>query len=65
MLLSLVLGDLLEQAMRQSLTIADGSPAIFFTRPISLTLLIMAGLFMLWPIFQRRAERKLAKEQAA
>ncbi|MGE5674850.1 MAG: tripartite tricarboxylate transporter permease [Mycobacterium leprae] len=65
MLLSLILGDLLEQAMRQSLTLYDGNPMIFLIRPISLSLLILAGLFLLWPTFQRRAEKRLAKEQEA
>jgi putative tricarboxylic transport membrane protein len=41
-ILAMVLGDLMEQAMRQSLIISDGSLSIFFTRPISLTLLILA-----------------------
>ncbi len=41
-ILGMVLGDLMEQAMRQSLMISDGSMAIFFTRPISLTLLLLA-----------------------
>ncbi|HEY3365519.1 MAG TPA: tripartite tricarboxylate transporter permease [Symbiobacteriaceae bacterium] len=65
MLLSLVLGDLLEQAMRQSLTLSDGNPLIFFTRPISIGLLVVAVLFMLWPWFRSMSEKRLAKEQSA
>jgi len=41
-ILGMVLGDLMEQAARQSLMISDGNIAIFFTRPISLILLILA-----------------------
>ncbi|MBI5304782.1 MAG: tripartite tricarboxylate transporter permease [Chloroflexi bacterium] len=41
-ILGMVLGDLMEQAMRQSLMISDGSLAIFVTRPISLFLLLLA-----------------------
>jgi putative tricarboxylic transport membrane protein len=44
-LLALVLGPMLEKALRQSLLISGGSGLIFFTRPISLiTLLIVATL---------------------
>jgi putative tricarboxylic transport membrane protein len=41
-ILGMVLGDLMEQAMRQSLMISDGSLAIFVTRPFSLFFLILA-----------------------
>ena len=41
-ILGMVLGDLMEQAARQSLMISDGSLAIFVTRPISLFLLVLA-----------------------
>jgi len=51
-LLSLVLGDLLEQAMRQSLTLSGGNPMVFLTRPISLTLIILSALSILWPIIR-------------
>jgi putative tricarboxylic transport membrane protein len=35
LVLALVLGDMAESALRQSLIMSGGSPAIFFTRPIS------------------------------
>jgi putative tricarboxylic transport membrane protein len=41
-ILGLVLGRLMEEKMRQSLVISDGSLMIFLTRPISLFLLILA-----------------------
>ncbi len=43
-ILAMVLGDLMEQALRQSLIISDGSLGIFFTRPIALILLILAAI---------------------
>jgi putative tricarboxylic transport membrane protein len=64
MLLSLVLGDLMEQAMRQSLTMSDGSIGIFFNRPISLGLLILSTSSILYPII-RGALRKRQQQQAA
>jgi putative tricarboxylic transport membrane protein len=41
-ILGIVLGKLMEEKMRQSLVISDGSLMIFLTRPISLFLLILA-----------------------
>jgi len=41
-ILGMVLGDLMEQALRQSLLISDGNPAIFVTRPFSLFFLFLA-----------------------
>jgi putative tricarboxylic transport membrane protein len=41
-ILGIVLGRLMEEKMRQSLVISDGSVMIFLTRPISLFLLLMA-----------------------
>ena len=48
--LSLVLTAPLEAAIRQSFTISNGSPAIFFTRPISLGLFIVGVMFICAPI---------------
>ena len=52
-LLALILGPLLETAFRQSLII--GSPAIFFQRPISAGLLVLALLLLVvGPLLQWR-----------
>lgn len=54
--LGLILGALLEERLRQSLAISDGSYMIFLERPISavLTLLLFAVLArMLWAAFRR------------
>ena len=42
LLLGLVLGNLLEQALLRSMSISNGDPSIFFTRPISLVIMIAA-----------------------
>jgi putative tricarboxylic transport membrane protein len=42
LILAVVLTPLMETALRQSLILSHGSLAIFFTRPVSLTLLILA-----------------------
>jgi putative tricarboxylic transport membrane protein len=51
-ILAMVLGDLMEQAMRQSLIMSDGSMGIFFTRPIALILLILAAVSITNPYWK-------------
>lgn len=47
LILALVLGPMMENALRQSMVMSWGSAAIFFTRPISLSLMIIAvGLLL-------------------
>jgi TctA family transporter len=43
LLLGFVLGPMMEENLRRALLLSRGDPAVFFTRPISLTLLIIAG----------------------
>jgi putative tricarboxylic transport membrane protein len=50
LILALVLGPMMENALRQSLMISRGSFLIFFSRPISLILLSAAILFLLFPL---------------
>ncbi|HET9912573.1 MAG TPA: tripartite tricarboxylate transporter permease, partial [Anaerolineales bacterium] len=66
-ILAMVLGDLMEQAMRQSLIISDGSLSIFFARPISLTLLILAAISITNPYWKHIAGyfRKIFVPQTA
>jgi len=51
MILAYVLGPMLEQSLRQALMYSDGSVAIFFTRPISASLLAIAFCSLLFPVF--------------
>ena len=50
--LALVLGNLLEKSMRQSLILSDNSPAIFFSRPISGTIMVISILVVVKPIIE-------------
>jgi putative tricarboxylic transport membrane protein len=52
MVLALVLGPMVEMSLRQSLTISHGSLAIFFTRPISGTLTVIALLSLFAPLLR-------------
>src|SRR5262245_12090738 len=49
MVLALVLGDTAENALRQSLIMSQGSPLIFFDRPIAGIVNGLAVLFFFWP----------------
>jgi putative tricarboxylic transport membrane protein len=49
LVLALVLGDLAETALRQSLIISQGSLAIFFTRPIAGAITAVAIFFFILP----------------
>ncbi|MFP4536663.1 MAG: tripartite tricarboxylate transporter permease [Dichotomicrobium sp.] len=52
LVVALVLGYPTEEALRQSLIMSDGSMAIFFSRPISLGLLLVAIALFLLPVFR-------------
>ena len=50
LVLALVLGDLAENALRQSLIMSQGSLGVFFTRPIACVITLVALFFLLMPI---------------
>ena len=49
LILGFVLGDAMERAFRQSLMMSQGDLTIFISRPISATLLIIAGVLLCLP----------------
>jgi putative tricarboxylic transport membrane protein len=60
MVLGLVLGPLLENTLRQSLTLSHGSSLIFLSRPISAVLLVSAFSIVLVPLaLQQMRGRRL------
>jgi putative tricarboxylic transport membrane protein len=65
MVLAFVLGPMLETSLRQALIKSEGSPVVFFTRPISATFLIIAIALMLAPLLPwfRRHRPGLTIEQ--
>jgi putative tricarboxylic transport membrane protein len=50
LVLALVLGPIMETSMRRSLMLSYGDPMIFFTRPISATLLGISFLLLILPL---------------
>jgi putative tricarboxylic transport membrane protein len=53
LILGFVLGDAMERALRQSLTMSQGDPTILVDRPISAVLLILAALILISPLLRR------------
>jgi TctA family transporter len=47
LLLGFVLGPLLEENLRRAMLLSRGDPTVFFTRPISLAMLVMAAILLL------------------
>jgi putative tricarboxylic transport membrane protein len=47
LLLGFVLGPMMEENLRRALLLSRGEATVFFTRPISLTLLIMSAVLLL------------------
>jgi TctA family transporter len=60
LLLGFVLGPMMEENLRRALLLSRGDPTVFFTRPLSLAMLVLAGLLLLLiiaPAFRKtRAE---------
>ena len=52
LMLAYILGPLLERSLRQALILSDGSLTIFFRKPISAALLLIAFLSMVTPLLR-------------
>ncbi|BBY89661.1 MULTISPECIES: tripartite tricarboxylate transporter permease [Mycolicibacterium] len=59
LVLTLVLGPLMERSLRESLELSLGDPTVFLTRPISAVLLVIAALIVLSPLLKLRKPRLL------
>ncbi|MGE5096255.1 MAG: tripartite tricarboxylate transporter permease [Betaproteobacteria bacterium] len=65
LLLGFVLGPMMEENLRRALLLSRGDPAVFFTRPISLTLLIIAAILLVivaTPAIAKKREEAFAEE---
>jgi putative tricarboxylic transport membrane protein len=53
-IMAFVLGPMFEVNLRRALILSEGSFSIFFTRPISLTAMLLAGAILLYPLWRIR-----------
>jgi putative tricarboxylic transport membrane protein len=58
---ALVLGDMTERFLRQSLILSDGSFSIFFTRPIAGVCSTFAVILFLFPVYKLIKDKRKAK----
>jgi putative tricarboxylic transport membrane protein len=56
--LAIVLGPIAEPTLRQSLLLSSGDPSIFFTRPISAPIMIIAIILILMPALKYLRPRR-------
>jgi putative tricarboxylic transport membrane protein len=56
--LAMVLGGMMEPALRRSLIMSNGSFTIFFNRPISLSLMVMTGAILISPVILKAMGKK-------
>jgi putative tricarboxylic transport membrane protein len=60
-IIGMILGPLAEQNFRQAMTISQGDMTTFLTRPLSLTLLVLAAIALLGPqLYRLRSGRARA-----
>ena len=63
MVIAMVLGDICESNMRRGVAMASGSYSIFFSRPISLILIIISAISLLYPMVKTLVQDARAKKQ--
>lgn len=54
LVLGLILGSIAEKSFLMSLRISDNGPMIFFTRPISIALILLTALALILPVLSKR-----------
>jgi putative tricarboxylic transport membrane protein len=58
--IGLILGPLAEEQMRRALSISQGDASVFFTHPLSATLLAIAAVALVGPMLWRLRRRPAA-----
>jgi TctA family transporter len=65
LLLGFILGPMMEENLRRAMLLSRGDPTVFFTRPLSLTMLIMAAALLAiiaLPAIAKRREETFVEE---
>ena len=60
LLMGFILGEILEQRLRESLSLGEGNPVIFLTRPISMGIILLTVSIVVVPLVLDRQKRKRA-----
>ncbi len=63
-ILAFILGGMMEQMLRQSLTISDGSLAIFSQSPLALSLIVLTVLSLVIPTWRNAVKRRKSSDQS-
>jgi putative tricarboxylic transport membrane protein len=53
-IIGLILGELVEGTLRQSLVIFDGNWLLFLTRPIVITFFILSFIALIFPLLKKK-----------
>lgn len=65
LVLASVLAQMLETSLQQALLISQGSPLIFFTRPISLAFMVLSAISIVWGLWaQFKGKGRAVAEEA-
>jgi len=67
MILGFILGPLMEENLRRAMLLSRGDPTVFFTRPLSLGMLIAAALLLtiiVLPAVRKTREEAFHEEAA-
>jgi putative tricarboxylic transport membrane protein len=59
LILGLVLGDLMENAVRQSLMMSNGDVSILYSRPLAATMLLFTAAILAGPLFRQVSSWRL------
>jgi putative tricarboxylic transport membrane protein len=65
LLLAFVLGPIMERSLRQALLLSNGDGSVFFTRPISGSLMAIAIAFVLYNLWAARKKQRAAQAGAS
>ena len=57
-IIGLILGELVEGTLRQSIVIFDGNWLMFLTRPIALTFFILSLIALAFPLIRSKKNKK-------
>lgn len=57
LVLALILGGTTEQSFRNSMSLSDGNPSIFFEKPISAVLIVLALLSLIYSLVKQKRRR--------